>query len=122
VSAAPRERAGAASSIAETAYELGAALGIAVLGSVQLALYRWNLPTIEESTAAADLNESLATGMTQLDTSDPAVMAAIDQAQHAFTVGMQWTSVIAAILLAVAAVIAWRAIPSHRGRTAPVDH
>jgi DHA2 family multidrug resistance protein-like MFS transporter len=121
VSAAPRERAGAASSIAETAYELGAALGIAVLGSVQLALYRWNLSPVPDAAIADAAGESLATAMTQLDLADSAVLAAIEQAQHAFTVGMQWTSVIAAVLLAIAAVIAWVAIPSHRGRT-PVEH
>lgn len=121
VSAAPRERAGAASSIAETAYELGAALGIAVLGSVQLALYRWNLPAITDPGIDSSVNESLATAVSQLDTTNPAVLAAIEQAQHAFTVGMQWTSVIAAILLAIAAVIAWIAIPSHKEQ-AGVDH
>ena len=114
VSAAPRERAGAASSIAETAYELGAALGIAVLGSLQLALYRWNLPPLADAGIDASVRESLATAMSQLDTADAAVRVAIEQAQHAFTVGMQWTSVIAAILLAIAAVIAWIAIPSHK--------
>lgn len=120
VGAAPRDRAGAASSIAETAYELGAALGIAVLGSVQLALYRGNLPPIADPEVARAMRESLATGITQLDTADRAVIAVVEQAQHAFTVGMQWTSVIAAVLLVVAAVIAWRAIPS-RAET-PVEH
>ncbi|MFD5214484.1 MFS transporter [Microbacterium sp. NPDC058345] len=121
VSAAPRERAGAASSIAETAYELGAALGIAVLGSIQLALYRWNLPPLADAEINGAVNESLATAVSQLDTGRTEVLAAIEQAQHAFTVGMQWTSVIAAILLVIAAVIAWVAIPSHKGRT-PVEH
>src|SRR5690606_27906652 len=37
---APPERAGAASAISETSFELGAALGIAVLGSIVTALYR----------------------------------------------------------------------------------
>ncbi|MDF2992735.1 MAG: transporter, major facilitator family protein [Microbacterium sp.] len=121
VSAAPRERAGAASSIAETAYELGAALGIAVLGSVQLALYRFNLPDFDDPTIDGQVNESLATAVSQLNVADPAVLAAIEQAQHAFTVGMQWTSVIAAILLGIAAVIAWVAIPSDKPRE-PVAH
>ena len=40
VSAAPRERAGAAASISETGTELGGALGIAVLGSLGTAVYR----------------------------------------------------------------------------------
>lgn len=40
VAAAPPDRAGAASAISETGNELGAALGVAVLGSVGTALYR----------------------------------------------------------------------------------
>jgi len=40
VSAAPPERAGAASAIAETGAELGGALGLAILGSLGLAIYR----------------------------------------------------------------------------------
>ncbi len=40
VSSAPPERAGAASGIAETAAELGGALGISILGSIGVALYR----------------------------------------------------------------------------------
>src|SRR5690606_33241517 len=43
VSAVPEQRAGAASAISETAYELGVALGIAVLGSIHLAMYRSHL-------------------------------------------------------------------------------
>jgi DHA2 family multidrug resistance protein-like MFS transporter len=121
VSAAPRERAGAASSIAETAYELGAALGIAILGSVQTALYRLNLPAIDDPTVQAPVRESLATAMFGLDTTDPTVLHIIDQAQHAFTSGMQWTSVIAAVLLVIAAVIAWIAIPSGK-TTVLADH
>ena len=40
VSAAPPERAGSASSLSETGIELGGALGIAVLGSVGIGVYR----------------------------------------------------------------------------------
>src|SRR4029434_713592 len=39
VSSAPPERAGAASGISETGAELGGALGIAILGSVGVAVY-----------------------------------------------------------------------------------
>jgi DHA2 family multidrug resistance protein-like MFS transporter len=39
VSAAPRERAGAASAISETASEFGGALGVAALGSLSVAVY-----------------------------------------------------------------------------------
>src|SRR5918994_478987 len=40
VGAAPPERAGAASGVAETGNELGGALGIALLGSLGTAIYR----------------------------------------------------------------------------------
>jgi DHA2 family multidrug resistance protein-like MFS transporter len=43
VGSAPPERAGAASGISETASELGGALGISVLGSIGVALYRGRL-------------------------------------------------------------------------------
>src|SRR4030095_4346608 len=43
VGAAPPEQAGAASGISETAAELGGALGIAILGSVGVAIYRSEL-------------------------------------------------------------------------------
>src|SRR5690606_26944523 len=40
LSSVPKDQAGAASAVSETAYELGAALGIAVLGSVVTGVYR----------------------------------------------------------------------------------
>ncbi|GAB3841425.1 MFS transporter [Nesterenkonia populi] len=47
LTAAPPARAGAASAISETAYELGGALGVAVLGSVLTAGYRMSLEGAE---------------------------------------------------------------------------
>lgn len=122
VSAAPKERAGAASSIAETAYELGAALGIAILGSVQTAIYRAALPPIQDDALRSSAEESLATALTQIDPGAAGAADLISQAQHAFTIGMQWTSAIAAVLLVVAAIVAWRVIPSTRDTTAVADH
>ncbi|MYR61063.1 MFS transporter, partial [Streptomyces sp. SID625] len=40
LSSVPKDQAGAASAVSETAYELGAALGIALLGSIVTAAYR----------------------------------------------------------------------------------
>ncbi|MDX2603428.1 MFS transporter [Streptomyces caniscabiei] len=40
LSSVPKEQAGSASAVSETAYELGAALGIAVLGSIVTGVYR----------------------------------------------------------------------------------
>lgn len=113
VSAAPKSRAGAAASISETAYELGVAMGIAVLGSLHTALYRANLPSLDGVSAehAAAVQQSLASGSAVVGDRNPELL---EIAQHAFTSGMQITSVIAAVLLAVSALIAWRVIPSPR--------
>lgn len=118
VSAAPRARAGAAASISETGYELGVALGIAVLGSLQLVVYRAtiDLPDALPAGLAAAVRESLATGTNVLDPTDPLGAEALAAAQHAFTGGMQVASVVAAVILAIAALIAWRVIPSARER------
>lgn len=110
VSAAPPARAGAASSIAETAYELGIALGIGVLGSLQTALYRSSLeiPAGTPPEAEAAMQDSLASAAGVLGGS-PELLSI---SQDAFTHGMQVTAFIAAALLVVAAFIAWRLIPS----------
>lgn len=120
VAAVPRERAGAAASISETGYELGVALGIAVLGSLQLVVYRatLELPAGLDAAVSDAVRESLASGSAALDaTADPLAAEALAAAQHAFTGGMQVASVVAAVVLALAALIAWRVIPSSRERT-----
>lgn len=43
IAAVPPDRAGAASAVSETAYEVGAVLGTAVLGSMLTAIYRGSL-------------------------------------------------------------------------------
>src|SRR5690606_41675612 len=56
VTSAPPERAGAAAAISETAFELGAALGIALLGSLGAAIYRARLvlpPDLDASALGA---------------------------------------------------------------------
>lgn len=121
VSVVPRERAGAASSISETAYELGIALGIAVLGSVLNATYRANVPVPADLSATdrAALTESLATAQATLGDRLPDAFAA---AQHAFTAAMQTTSFIAAAIVAIAGVIALLIIPSTKDDLEKVDH
>ncbi|MFE7841269.1 MFS transporter [Streptomyces sp. NPDC057474] len=111
VSTVPKERSGAAAAIAETGYELGGALGIAVLGSLQTAMYRsrLELPGDLGARERAAVHESLASVQATVD--DGTVIAA---ARNAFASAMQTTSFIAAVLLLAAAVIAWRVIPSAR--------
>ena len=99
VGTAPAEKAGAASGISETAAELGAALGIAVLGSVAMAIYRMGLPTGAPQLARDTLGGAVASGSPEL------AMAA----RTAFVDGLTATSAIAAglaiALTAVAAVV-----------------
>ncbi len=124
VSVVPKSRAGAAASVSETAYELGVALGIAVLGSIHVAIYRSQLVVpdgIDDATAAA-VNDSLANARKVLNPDVPLEADFFAHAQHAFTTGMQYTSIIAAVLLVIASIIAWRAIPSDSLDADPVNH
>jgi DHA2 family multidrug resistance protein-like MFS transporter len=121
VGAAPREKAGAASGISETAAELGGALGIAVLGSIATVIYRNGLRAAMPSDVAPPVASSA------LDTLGGAVDAAATMpgdsgaelraaAQQAFVSGMSVSSVIAAVIAAVLAVTVMR---SFRERVAP---
>ncbi|MFI5585799.1 MFS transporter [Amycolatopsis sp. NPDC051758] len=104
LSAVPRDKAGSASAISETAYELGAALGIALLGSLVTLVYRANLP----AAAPGEVRDSLAGAVNVLDSASELAHTA----REAFTGAMQVTSLAAAAVTAVAAVIAWATIPS----------
>jgi MFS transporter, DHA2 family, multidrug resistance protein len=112
VSAVPSERAGAASAISETAFELGGALGIALLGSTVTLVYRasLDLPADLPGPARAAVEDSLATAVNAVRDS-PGV---VDAARDAFTTAMQVTSVVAAAITVIAALIAWYTIPSGR--------
>ena len=114
LSAVPAPRAGAASAISETGMELGAALGIALLGSVQDLGYRWLLGAVDGSVPArvdAAAHQSLPTLAAVVERTDPAQAALLAQAQEAFTHAMQITACLAGAVLAVAAVMAWRYVP-----------
>ena len=115
----PAGRAGAASAISETGFELGAALGIAVLGSVQDVGYRMHLGplagdavSVLPGSVVAAARQSLATLAGAIDRADAAQADFYLQAQRAFTHAMQTTAVVAAVILLLAAVMAWRHVPA----------
>lgn len=113
LSAVPAEKAGAASAISETAYETGAVLGTAVLGSLLNYAYRSHVQLPAELTASqqAAASETLggATAVAeQLPTSVAGPM--LDSARHAFDSGVVITSGIGAALMVLAAVIAHRTL------------
>ncbi|RLK49410.1 MFS transporter [Microbacterium telephonicum] len=124
---APPAKAGAASAVSETAYELGAVLGTAVLGGILTAAYRNGLvlPGGLPAAAEAAARETLAGAMTVADTLAPAAAEALrTAAAHAFDSGVVITALIGAALVAVAGVIAATTLGGTResSRTAPPTH
>jgi MFS transporter, DHA2 family, multidrug resistance protein len=120
VSSAPPERAGAASGISETGAELGGALGIALLGSIGVAVYRSELaaalPAGLPGEAAAVARDTLG-GAVGVASQLPgeAGAALLEAAQDAFVRGMQLTvtlSAVAAAGVAVMATVLLRSVPA----------
>ncbi|MFV2116477.1 MFS transporter [Micromonospora sp. LOL_025] len=118
LSAVPKDRAGSASAISEMAYEFGVALGIALLGTLHTVLYRSALPdlsTLPGPTGDA-VHESLATADRALTGNGQQGAEILAAARDAFVHAMQTTSLIAAVLLIAAGVVAWKLVPSPRNR------
>lgn len=109
LASAPPAKAGAASAVSETAYELGAVLGTAVLGGILTALYRVNmlLPAGLPDDVADAARETLAGAVAVSYVLDPQIGQALrDAAAHAFDSGASVTAFIGAGLIVLAAVIA----------------
>lgn len=109
LTAAPPQRAGAASAISETAYELGGALGVAVLGSVLTFGYRTSVEgaALEGVSGSAQqaASETIGTAAATAERlGGPAGEALMDAAREAFVHGVQLTSAIAAGIMLAAAL------------------
>jgi len=118
VGAAPPERAGAASGMSETFFELGGALGISILGSIGTAIYRGaivsDLPAGIPPKGAAAARDTLgaATGVAR-ELPDALAIPLLDVARGAFVDGMQvaaWICVVVAAGVATLAVVALRGV------------
>ncbi|MFJ4272335.1 MFS transporter [Streptomyces coelicoflavus] len=105
LSSVPGEQAGAASAVSETAYELGAALGIAVLGSIVTGVYRDFTGPAGTPEAA---HESLG-GAVEAAAGLPSPTAAtlLDSARQAFVDGLTLAAGVGAAVLLAAAAAAW---------------
>ena len=131
VGSAPPERAGAASGISETGAELGGALGIAILGSIGVAIYRGELagrlPPDVPPEAAALASDTLGSAVAVAgELPDQLGAAVLEAAREAFVNGMQLSSAIAAMVavgLAVLALVVLRDRPasSFEGDAAQLD-
>ena len=108
LSAVPARKAGAASAISETAYETGAVLGTAVLGSILNAAYRAHVELPEGLTSAqsAAAGETLG-GATSVAAQLPTGVgdALLDSARHAFDSGVTITATVGLVLMLAAAGI-----------------
>ncbi|GAA2927509.1 MFS transporter [Microbacterium luteolum] len=119
LSSAPAEKAGAASAVSETAYELGAVLGTAILGGIITAFYRGALvlPDGLPAEVAHAARETLAGAYTAARELPTTLGDALwNAAASAFGSGVMVTSLIGAGLVVVAGAIAavtLRKAPSH---------
>lgn len=111
VGSAPAARAGAAAAVSETAYEAGIALGVAVLGSVVMGIFRHGLDLSGLSDAQATAARESLGGAVETARSLPehAAGALLNSANEAFVAGVHVAAIAVALILAAAAVIAWRA-------------
>ncbi|MBO2457657.1 MFS transporter [Actinomadura violacea] len=120
VSLVPKEQAGAASAVSETAYELGAALGIALLGSITTGVYRgFATPHGVPSGAAAAAHDSIG-GAAQAAAAlgGPEGHALLAAARDAFAEGLRFTAGIGAAVLLATAIAAWVLLKGQRSGTA----
>jgi DHA2 family multidrug resistance protein-like MFS transporter len=124
VSAAPPERAGVAAAMSETSSEFGAAMGIAILGSIGTAVYRAGIggeaaaalsPEVIEASRAS-LGGAIAIAA-QLPSEAAATVAALSR--QSFTQGLQVMALIAAVTMFVTA-FAFRATSRMKPGDAPV--
>src|SRR5699024_9906233 len=115
------EKAGAASGMSETSYELGLAAGVAVLGSVLLAIYRagidvTGLAAEQASAAKATLGGAMHVAR---DRADEVGAAMFDSAQHSFVAGMHVAAAVTAAVMAGVAVLVWVLLSARRTAAFP---
>ena len=113
LAAVPASKAGAASAISETAYEIGSVLGVAVLGTILNSVYSSKLLvpgslSPEQTELASETLGGAHQVASSLNGSD--AQALIESAAQAFDHGVLLTSSIASLLSLVAAVLVLRVI------------
>jgi EmrB/QacA subfamily drug resistance transporter len=115
MSVVPPRRAGAGSAMNDASRELGAALGVAVLGSVAASRYSSHLnhaisslPAATQATARASLEGALRTAEGLPGNAGAALTSA---AEHAFVSGIHLAVLVGALLAITAAALVYRFLP-----------
>ncbi|MFI6351242.1 MFS transporter [Streptomyces sp. NPDC050743] len=105
LSSVPKDQAGAASAVSETAYELGAALGIALLGSIVTGAYRG---FTGPAGTPAQAHESLGAAVEAAAKMSPhAAEALLNASRDSFVHGLHLASGAGAAVLLGTALVAW---------------
>ena len=123
VSAAPPERAGAASAISETSSEFGGALGIALFGSLGTFIYRDAMIDLHPTgIAPAALETARSTLGAAIgiagQTPGPAGTALQDAARQAFVQGLHLTAMLAALIMFATALLVARMLKQAKAEAA----
>jgi DHA2 family multidrug resistance protein-like MFS transporter len=121
LTAAPPERAGAASALSETSSEFGGALGIAVMGSIVTAIYRGEVASALPAgipPEAAEIARGTIGGAVSVAEQLPGALGAelLGSARDAFTHAFGATAAISAVIaigVAVLAAALLRRVPAH---------
>ncbi|MFH8563362.1 MFS transporter [Streptomyces sp. NPDC017988] len=123
LSSVPKEQAGAASAVSETAYELGAALGIALLGSIVTGVYRdFTAPPGTPPAVASASHESLGGAVESVADLPPhQADALLVAAQTAFVDGLRLAATAGAAVLLATAVAAWFLLKGQKLAETPED-
>ncbi|MEU5453487.1 MFS transporter [Streptomyces globisporus] len=124
VGSAPPERAGAASSVAETIQEFALGLGVAVIGSIGTAVYRselkGELPADVPADAARAAEDTLGGAVhSAADLADGTGDTLLSLARSAFTEGLQTAATLCAVLVVLGSLVAFTVL---RGMGGPGGH
>jgi DHA2 family multidrug resistance protein-like MFS transporter len=113
------ERAGTASGLSETGAELGGALGVAVLGSIGVAIYRSGVSDALPDGLSADAHAAASDTLAGALSADGLPTSVLSAATESFTDGLQVAAMTGAVLAAVLAVAAALVLRNRSPRPEP---
>jgi DHA2 family multidrug resistance protein-like MFS transporter len=107
VGAAPGDKAGSASAMSETVQELGLAVGIATLGSLTTAVYRSQMADHVSGIPGPDIRRAVTDSLAGAESVSQQLPAGVlEQAQAAFTAGLNVAAATSAVGIAILAGLA----------------
>jgi MFS transporter, DHA2 family, multidrug resistance protein len=116
MAAVPRDRAGMGSATNDTTRELGGALGVAVLGSLLTGQFANSVATAVSDLPAGirDEAEGGLGGVIGLNRQGLVPESVVETARHAFVDGLGLATTVSAVVVAIAAVLVYKFLPSDR--------